>query len=398
MTRQRYDVVIVGAGPAGSAAAITLGRRGYAVAILDKERFPREKLCGNFINPSNWPTLRQLDVESEIRAAASDRVDRFRITSNFGAEAEVALPSRNGELAGGVSLPRAALDAILLARAQRLNAIPLEQHKIKSLRRVRDGWSLVTESPAGLNELSAKVVIGADGRNSWVAHNQGLVRSGATRGRAVGFQFRVKSRYDIAGKVEIHLFPGGYVGLLGLGQNLINFCFVVDKQCLERSGSLDALLASCVQQNPNLKELLRTSERAGIVRSTYPVYFPPRRCHADGLLLVGDAARVSEPVTGEGIYFALRSGVLAGDALHAALRRGDLSAAGLRRYAQACRRAFGLRRGLNALIRYSMYRPWLLSPFVRFSAKRQRLLDSLVHVLCLPEIQEQSAKGLTCDL
>jgi flavin-dependent dehydrogenase len=222
-----------------------------------------------------------------------------------------------------------------------------------------------------------------------------MVKSDAGSGRAIGFQFLLKSRCDIAGKVEIHLFPGGYVGLLGLGRGLVNFCFAVDKLCLKQRGSLDALLSSSVRQNPYLKELLRHSERVGVVRSTYPVYFTPRRCYDDGLLLVGDAARVSEPVTGEGIYFALRSGVLAGDAIHAAFCEGNQTAASLRRYGQACQRAFALRRGLNSVIRYAIYRPRLLTPFIALSAGRQRWLDAIVRTLCLPD--EQRAKGQVED-
>ena len=383
---KQFDAVIVGAGPAGSAAAITLARSGYSVAILDKEKFPREKLCGDFINPANWPTLRQLGVAEEILFSTGERVDKFRVTSHLGVDAEVSLGRENGAALFGVPMRRVALDALLLSHAKREGAVTLEESKVKSLQRIKDTWKIVAETSQGNVELGAKVVVGADGRNSWVAHNQGLVKAGANSGRAIGFQFLVKSHYAIVGKVEIHLFPGGYVGLLGIDRNLINFCFTVEKTCLEQHGSLDDLLSSSVQENPNLKALLGNSERVGRVRSTYPVYFSPRRCYADGLLLVGDAARVSEPVTGEGIYFALRSGVLAGEALHAAFQSGDLSAASLRRYAQACRRAFAVRRGLNALIRYAMYRPALLTPLIRYSAKRQRLLNSLVQTLCLPEV------------
>ena len=62
---QKFDVAVVGAGPAGSAAAISLSRRGYLVALLDKQRFPREKLCGDFVNPANWPVFRKLGVEKK---------------------------------------------------------------------------------------------------------------------------------------------------------------------------------------------------------------------------------------------------------------------------------------------------------------------------------------------
>ncbi len=66
-----FDVIIVGAGPAGAASAISLARRGYAVALIDKEEFPREKLCGDFINPSNWPMLAQLGVTRDLFTAGS---------------------------------------------------------------------------------------------------------------------------------------------------------------------------------------------------------------------------------------------------------------------------------------------------------------------------------------
>lgn len=384
---QHYDVAIVGAGPAGSAAAITLARYGYAVALLDKERFPRHKLCGDFINPSNWPTLRQLGAQDEILQATPERVTRFRLTSHCGVAVEAPMPLRRGERAFGVPLSRASLDMILLARAKRAGAIAFEQHKIKSLQRAGAGWAIAAESPEGDRQLRAKILVGADGRNSWIAHNQQLVHGGE-RGRAVGFQFLLKSSYDIGARVEIHLFPGGYVGLLGMGERTINFCFVVERVCLERHGPLDALLQSQVQKNPNLRDLLRQSARIGVVRSTYPVYFAPRRCCVEGLLLVGDAARVSEPVTGEGIYFALRSGVIAGETVAAALMDGDWSDRALQRYVQDCRSEFRQRRSWNALIRYAMYRPRLLTPFIRHSARHPWLLDGLIHALCLPETEK----------
>jgi flavin-dependent dehydrogenase len=101
-------------------------------------------------------------------------------------------------------------------------------------------------------------------------------------------------------------------------------------------------------------------------------------------LLAGDAARVNEPVSGEGIYFALKSGLLAAETVDGAFRAGDFSAARLRGYETVCRSEFRLRRGVNALIRALIYRPALASPLIRFSAKRRRLLDSIVRTVCLP--------------
>jgi menaquinone-9 beta-reductase len=130
--------------------------------------------------------------------------------------------------------------------------------------------------------------------------------------------------------------------------------------------------------------LLLRSRRLGPVLSTYPIYFKPRRCFADRILFVGDAARVNEPVSGEGIYFAMKSGLLAAQILDEAFCTSDFSSTRLRSYERSCRRQFRFRRGLNMLIRQLAYRPTLLAPLVRFSAKRGRLLDTLVNAICAP--------------
>ena len=204
------------------------------------------------------------------------------------------------------------------------------------------------------------------------------------QGRSVGFQIRLDAPDATKGKVEIHLFPGGYAGLVGLGGNSFNLCLAVDKASLPHQRQVEFLCESLLPQNPHLRELLLRSRRVGQARSTYPVYFKPRRCFADGILFVGDAARVNEPVSGEGIYFAMKSGLLAARTIDVAFRTSDFSPAGLSAYERSCRRQFRFRRGLNMLIRHLAYRPSLLAPLVRFSAKKGRLLDTLIHGICTP--------------
>jgi flavin-dependent dehydrogenase len=102
-------------------------------------------------------------------------------------------------------------------------------------------------------------------------------------------------------------------------------------------------------------------------------------------LLVGDAARVSEPVTGEGIYRAMKSGLIAAGVIHEAFEKNDFSSSRLSRYEGQCRQAFRLRQGMNSLVRWFIYRPGLLDPLIRFSTKRKKLLDSIVRTVCQPE-------------
>jgi flavin-dependent dehydrogenase len=186
------------------------------------------------------------------------------------------------------------------------------------------------------------------------------------------------------GQIEIHLFPGGYAGVVGLGDGTITLGMAIDKRKLGGERGADFLFSKVLAQNPYLKEIISRSDGAAELHSVYPVYFPARRCVDNGALLVGDAARVSEPVTGEGIYFAMRSGLLAAETIDLALRRGNLGAAGLAGYERDCRRAFRSRLALNALLRFAIYRPALLNPFIRLSAKNGRLLNSLVDAVCVP--------------
>ena len=381
----QFDIAIIGAGPAGSAAAISLARRGYAVALIDKERFPREKLCGDFINPSNWPMLEQLGVTRQLFMQDHEIVTAFRITTDCGAAAEAALPSIDGAPVHGLGLRRFFFDQILLKKAQEQGVTALTGCRIKTLQRQADGWRVGYDLGESLEELSARVLIGADGRNSWVAHHLGMASGAPRGGGCIGFQLRFKYSQVLRGRVEIHLFPGGYAGVLGVGDGTITLCLAADRRRFGGRVGIDALIESQLLQNPHLKEILRLSEPVGTARSTYPVYFSPRRSVGDAVLLVGDAARVNEPVSGEGIFFAMRSAAIAAAAVDQAFGRRNFSARKLFEYERRCRAEFRLRRGLNGAIRFLMYRPALLAPFIRLSGKKKRLLESLVHAICRPE-------------
>src|SRR5512135_402184 len=374
------DVAILGAGPAGSAAAIGLARLGYQVALLDKKIFPREKLCGDFINPINWAIFRDLGVEERVLAESHGEVTAFRITNASGHEAEASFPSHDRRRSMGVGLRRATLDQLLAQRAAELGATIRLGYRIEDLSRTARGW----QRKSGEESWQAKFLIGADGRNSWVAEQLGLNRRGAVQGRSVGFQSRLSCPGALGGRIEIHLFPGGYAGVVGLGDGTITLAMAIDRRRFSGGRGAEFLFDKLLGQNPHLKAILERRQGAVELRSVYPVYFPARRCVADGALLVGDAARVSEPVTGEGIYFAMRSGLLAAESIDVALRQGNLAAERLADYERHCSTSFRSRLALNALLRFAVYHPALVDPLIRLSANHGRLLDSLVDAVCVP--------------
>lgn len=383
---QVFDVAVIGGGPSGASAAITLAKFGYSVLLVDRAVFPRDKLCGDFINPVNWPILQELNVSQEVLAREHAEVRKFRLTASSGAEAATALPLR-GAQKFGLGLRRYYLDHLLLERAKRDGASVVEGARVKRLCKTAEGWVLQFERAGELVSHRVRIIVGADGRNSWVARRLGVAGIERSRRGSVGFAVQLKKLHGLDGSVEIHQFPGGYAGLVRVDAQTVNLCFTIERSCLPQPVSFEALQNLRLNKNPFLRDELVDAEPCGDLRSVSPVYFPPRKCFGDGFLLVGDAARVTEPVTGEGIYLALRSGQLAGKTIDGALRRKDTSSNCLSPYQRACREEFRKRFQLNYLARVLARHPSLLSSLIRFCAKRTRLLDSMVQSVCALNIR-----------
>ena len=378
---ERFDVAIVGAGPAGCSSAIFLARKGYSVALLDKQLFPREKLCGDFLNPINWEIFERLGIREELLSLEHEKVRSFRITTSS-VDATVPLPPQNGRYPFGLGLRRFLFDDLLFKLAEKEQVRVRQGVRVKNLRRETGGWRATLGDHSSEDRLYSRLLIGADGRNSWVAHRLGLAAPAEGSGRFVAFQLHLRGCRGINRDVQIHLFPGGYAGLVGLGGGMANLCFTMEKKLARESTTVETVFKGNLYGNPHLKAALEASELVGEVRSVYPVYFSPRRCYGDGFLLVGDAARVTEPVTGEGVYFALKSGELAAEAAHSAFKDGDLSTRQLSRYDIACRSSLARRQRINDLIRALVNRPRLLTPLVRFSSKSKFPISSLVRRVC----------------
>jgi geranylgeranyl reductase family protein len=351
MNMERFDVTIVGAGPAGSSAAISLLSRGYSVLLVDKCVFPRDKICGGFLNPVNWPLLGRLGVAREILASEHEKVTGFRISAWSGREATIPFPGEGGERSAGLGLRRYFLDHILLREAEKRGATVKQGKRLAKLERQGDGWKITLADSSGEEALDSAFLVGADGRNSSVAQRLGLRSTREAHGSFVGFQLHLRGVQGLSGEVQIHSFPGGYAGMVGVGGGMANLCFSVEKAAVKSLGSTEALLNERLCRNPRLKWSLQESRPAGETRSIYPVYFSRRRAYGDRFLLVGDAARVSEPVTGEGIYLALKSGEIAAEVAHTGFVASDFSSEHLASYERTCRSFFASRLRLNRLIR-----------------------------------------------
>jgi geranylgeranyl reductase family protein len=375
----RFDIGIIGAGPAGSSAAISLARKGYSVVLVDKSTFPRSKLCGDFLNPISWPLFERLGVAEELLSLKHEEITGFRISCFTGEEASFPFPHHHGQPLYGLGLNRLYLDHLLLKRAEREGATVLEGKKVRDLSNEGGQWTISLTDPWGDETLHSAFLIGADGRNSVVAERLGLAGPRKKIGSFLGFQLHLRGVQRMNGQVQIHLFPGGYAGLAGVGGGITNLCFALEKRRVKDHSAIESILENCLYQNPHLKIALKESQRISETQSTYPIHTRRRRSSGDGFVLLGDAAYAPEPVTGEGVYFALMSANLASEVIHQAFVKGDFSTNQTARYETVCKKSLWWRERLNTLNRGLVYRPYLLRSLVRLSSKTSFPIGPLIH-------------------
>jgi flavin-dependent dehydrogenase len=309
MTRDA-DVLVIGAGPAGSAAALTLARAGARVRLIDRAVFPRNKLCGDTLNPGALSIVDRLGVGEEVRACALP-ITGMTVT---GPGAEVSADYPDG--LRGMSLTRRRLDQLLLNAASDAGACIetgvgvsepiIERDRIVGVRLARRGGEV----------LRAPVVIAADGRGSRLAAHVKLSSyATAPRRWAFGAYFSRVSRMSAHG--EMHIRRGVYIGVAPLPGGLTNVSVVLEGPA--KAGHCgQAEQQTIVRRALNADAVLRDRFAAATQISPVTVLGPlavnARAAGCPGLLLAGDAAGFVDPMTGDGLRFALRGGELAAQA------------------------------------------------------------------------------------
>jgi menaquinone-9 beta-reductase len=342
-----HDVLIVGAGPAGSIAALVLARAGVRVRVLDRARFPRFKLCGDSVNPGAMAILSRLGVESAVGGALP--VDGMVVTSPSG----VRFAGRYRAGQHGYTISRHWLDAALLAAARAAGACVEEGVLVQGP--IVDG-ERVTGVDATMSDrrfrLRAPILIAADGAHSRVARAVGLARHARRPRRwAVGAYFegvrgeRPGASPGLFG--EMHLRAGRYIGIAPLPGGVTNACVVTADRAALRDPV--GLLRDTLATDPRLAPRFACARPISRPVCLGPLAVEATARGAPGLLLAGDAAGFIDPMTGDGLRFALRGGELAAAAALAAL--GDGGPDAHVQLARACRAEFASKWRFNRALR-----------------------------------------------
>jgi geranylgeranyl reductase family protein len=374
---EHWDVVVVGAGPAGSATALAARRAApdSRVLLLDRADFPRDKSCGDGIAPHVFDALREVGVEDA--AAGWTPLRRLRLDRG-GSSVERALARPVWVI------PRRVFDARLVARATVAGAV-LVRHRVREVRPTPEGFLLD-------NRYVARVVVAADGAHSTVA-----AATGRGRGRrAVAIRGYAPTPPSRSGRQLIaygHRRQPSYAWSFDRGDGLSNVGYGELLGDQPGPPSRRVLLEQ-------LEELRPGAAEAGTEWRGHHLPLSGWRWHQpDGaLLLVGDAAGLVNPMTGEGIYYAVATGIAAGRAAARAVGTDDARAAGaLHRTAVRGLLARHLRH-TSVAARLSTF-PVVVEAGIRAAARSQRVFDDLVEIgLGRGTITPRLAAGLASRL
>ena len=300
------DVLVVGGGLAGAAAAIDIARAGRQVVLLEKSRSAHHKVCGEFLSAEALHYLARLGVDVDALGAVPIR--RVRLFSR-GLLAETPMPF------AAKSLTRMCLDEVLLQRAAAAGVEVRRGSTVDRMEQDTAGWRVDVRE--GSPVLASEVVL-ATGKHDLRGQPRGPGMQGNLVGMKMYFRLSPQQAHALGEAVELALFPGGYAGLQPVEEGAANLCLVVTSAMLRRvGGGWPALLHHLTTTSPVLAERLEGATAllaAPLAISAIPYGYV---CSAsrDGAWRVGDQAAVIPSFCGDGMSIALHSGCLAAHAL-----------------------------------------------------------------------------------
>lgn len=385
---QTYDLIIVGGGPAGAAAALYAQRHGLAALLLDKQHFPRDKICGDALSGKTVAILHELGLFAEVSNLPGAAVARIVFGSPDATAASIdlsrydlhhALTGRVLPMEGFV-IRRAVFDDFLFAKAREAAADTVEGFAVREL--LKEGEQVCgvrgrTADGARL-EFRAPLVLGCDGFNSVVARQSGLY-SHAGRDWMVALRQYFEGVAGLSDQIELHFIDAvrpGYFWIFPLEGDRANVGIGMDHRDIKARGIdlKDALAAAIKTFGARFGEARPLEAPVGW---NLPVGSRRRPAHGPGFLLLGDAAGLIDPFTGEGIGNALYSARFAAETAAQAKEAGDYSAGFLRRYEDRLWDALGSELKLSTKLHRLGRWPLLMNLVIGKAAKNAEVSDLL---------------------
>lgn len=356
---------VIGAGPAGATLAALLAKKGNDVVLVDRDSFPRDKVCGEFLSYDAEPVLDVLGLAGMAGAVGAPSISRCRVHGvRRSFEFTFSRPAR------GIS--RRTLDHALVQQAERLGARVMLGTTVTKVERAGDHSTLICERDGETTRVIAQVVLGAWGR--WGRLDRLLERpfvSDRTR-RHFGFKRHYRMTREQS-CIELYSFDRGYLGVAGVDGGVTNISGLVhDSRLASLKGGWPSFTQELGAESRPLRALFEAAAPAGEFLTSDPVIFGAKSAAAGELAFAGDAAAMIDPLTGNGMAMAMQSAVLL--ATHAAqIRSGERGG-----YAAEYQARFARRVRWSRRVAYLLSHPKLLDTAIAATPARaiaKKLMD-----------------------
>ena len=309
MSDETCDVLVVGAGPAGSAVACALAASGRSVILAEASSHPRPKACAEYASPMIAEELDRIGLERDAWQADALAVRGMRVIRD-GDAVDVRYADADGPRPAW-GLDRTRFDATLAAHAADRGARVMEHAAFVDTSRVDGRWRTTLRTASGERTIASRWLIGADGARSRVAHRLGVERP-VRLPRRLGLVAHYEADPDLTDHGEMHVASHHYVGLAPLAGGRLNVGMALPGA---GRGPAQERFEAAIAALPAVAARLAGRKRLTPIRGASPIGHRVSRAAGPGWMLVGDAAGFIDPFTGEGIYRALRSARAAANAL-----------------------------------------------------------------------------------
>lgn len=354
-TRKTFDVAIAGAGPAGSSLAIRLASSGLGVVLIDKAKFPRDKLCGEFISGECGEHFLELGVDGAIGAADGTRLSKTVFYATNGAA--VTVPSEWFGEGPALGLSRAAMDEVLMRRADELGVTICENVRVTHFQPANRGGAglIVKFSNDRSTAIRARLIVDATGRAQAVAKLASPGNFTPNKATQVAFKTHVRQVIDVANACELYVFPGGYGGCNPVEDGRFNLCFIASAKDARGGGrGPESVLREVVFQNARAASVLANAQVVSPWLAVPITSFGKAELvPATRLLTVGDAAAFIDPFTGSGMLMAMESSKIAAEAIGEFLNSTASFQFLIEVYARKYSEVFDRRLRVSSMLRYA---------------------------------------------
>lgn len=371
----RFDAVIAGAGPAGSSAAIFLAQAGWRVALIEKQNFPRRKVCGDCVSASNLPLLEALGVADAFAALAGPKLRKVALM--HGHDSVVArLPPAYGAMSRwGRALGREKLDSLLLSEARLAGVQVMQPWALQRFEGDPGNWNCEVRAIDTRTVLTLRAPVAIDAHGSWKRLPSESVEQPAKGSDLLAFKANFSGAFLTKGLLPVLSFKGGYGGMVMADQGVLTLACCVRRDRLAAlrlaSPGLSAgevLEVMLKQECKGVEVALRTAQRIGQWLATGPLAPGIRLRSEDSIFRIGNAAAEAHPIIGEGMSMAMQSAWLLSKHLTVGVRPSlsnlEWQLAVGQGYARDWNRQFAGRLRLASALAHVAMRPRLASPLM----------------------------------